>query len=152
MTISTTEKLLNLFVVALPILFIVLSISIIGLTILTFIRMDKPDMIELQILLLLYASLVLLTGILHKTDDATIPMTFISVILGSIIIDRRPDWSILFKRNKVLTGFIGSIMLLSLLLIYIFAGSMLNKGMTIWRIYRKLRPIAKPVEITSPTA
>jgi len=146
MTVSTSEKLSKSFEAALPWLFIVMAVSIIGLSIPSLIRIrSTSDMTELQILLLLYAVLVLLTGILHRYDDATIPMIFISVILGSIIIDRRSDWSLLLNKNKVLTGFLGSVMLLSFVLICIFAASMLDQGRRLWELSK--RSVAHPAVV-----
>lgn len=127
-------------------LFIVLSVFIIGLSLPSLIRIrSRSDITELHILLLLYALLTLLIGILIHNDDAIVPIVFISVILGSIIIDRRSDWLILFNKQKVLTSIIGSVMLLSFVMNCVFAGMMLNDGIHSWKTYNKRHDIASPV-------
>lgn len=148
MTVSSSKaQPADSFLTTLRSLFIVLPVSIIGLSLPALIRIrSKSDITELHILLLLYAVLTLLTGILIHNDYATIPMVFISVILGSIIIDRRSDWLILFNKHKVLTSFLGSVMLLSFVLNCLFAGSMMDQGMRQWEESKNSRStVAKPM-------
>lgn len=134
-------------------LFIVLSVFIIGLSLPSLIRIRSiSDITELHILLLLYALLTLLTGILIHNDNAIVPSVFISVfisvILGSIIINRTSDWLILFNKQKVLTSIIGLVMLLSFVMNCVCAGMMLNDGIhawNAWKTYNKRHDIAFPV-------
>lgn len=88
------------------------AVSIIGMTIpFLFVR----PITELHILLLLYALFVLIHAASY--NNASILIGFITVILGSVAIDRRSEWVMLYRQHRVLTGFLGSIVTITFLLI-----------------------------------